>query len=228
MVGMHGIYMWRGFAVLSTASLLFAGGCATERFLSESHQAAASDLIAVPDVRQSTDYSCGASALQAVLAYYGDDRSEGELMELVATDGESGTAPESIVRVTAELGLRASIRENLSLDDIRAALNEKVPVIVALQAWVDDKPQGFSWAQTWEDGHYAVVIGMDADYVYLEDPSLLGTRGRISVREFDERWHDYSGKPPLDAGDRRWVHLGIFIQNGGARGRKHPSFTDLE
>jgi hypothetical protein len=228
MIGLRGIWKWREFAVLSAVLLLFAGGCATRRSFSETHQAVTSYLLAIPDVRQSTDYSCGASALQSVLAYYGDDWSESELMNMLATSEELGTAPESIVRVAIELGLQASIGENLSLNDLWSALNDEVPVIVALQAWVASKPPGFSWAETWEEGHYAVVIGIDANYVYLEDPSLIGTRGRIPAKEFDERWHDYSGKAPLDSGDRRWVRLGIFIRDGGTRERKQPTFADME
>jgi predicted double-glycine peptidase len=220
--------MRRGVAVLSMAALPLAGGCFSARCLSKSSPPAAQSLIAVPDVRQSTDYSCGASALQSVLAYYGVDLSEGELMVLLGTDNESGTAPESIARVAAELGMQPSIGENLSLDDLRAALGKRIPVIVAFQAWVEDKPLGFSWAETWEEGHYAVVIGMDADYVYLEDPSLLGTRGRVHLREFEERWHDYTGMAPLDAGDRRWVRTGIFIQQRGERQQEPRGFTDLE
>jgi uncharacterized protein len=222
-----GSWICRGLAVFSTAILLLSGGCATGRIRSDSPQATP-DLIVIPDVRQSTDFSCGATALQALLAYYSEDWSEEELIKLLGTNQEIGTTPESLVRVATALGLRASIGENLTFDDLRAALDERIPVIVAFQAWVDVKPPEFSWAECWEEGHYAVVIGMDADYVYLEDPSLFGTRGRIPVREFGERWHDYSGVSPMDAQDRRWVHLGIIIREGGAKGGKLPMFTDVE
>jgi hypothetical protein len=221
-------WTWGLGGLVSAAALLLAAGWATPGILSSAQPAEVSGLIAVPDVRQSTDYSCGASALQSVLAYSGLDRSEDELMDALGTDEESGTTPESIVRVATGLGFLVSIREGISLDEIRAALGDRIPVIVALQAWIKDKPQRFTWAETWEEGHYAVVIGMDADYVYLEDPYLLGTRGRIHVQEFEERWHDYSGEAPLDPADRRWVHLGIFIRDGGAKARRKPLFTDVE
>jgi hypothetical protein len=216
-------------AVFSTAILLFSGGYVASRISTESPPATAPDLIAIPDVRQSTDFSCGATALQSILAYYGKDQREDKLMGLLGTNEETGTTPESIVRVATELGFRASIGENLTLHELRASLGEGVPVIVAFQAWVDDKPPEFSWSECWDQGHYAVVIGMDAGYVYLEDPSLLGTRGRIPVREFVERWHDVSpAGAALNTEERRWDRLGIFIREGEARGRKLPAFTDVE
>lgn len=211
-------------------ALLCAVGCATGNIPREPPRTAGVDLIAVPDVLQSTDFSCGAAALQSVLAYYGVGRSEAELIELLGTNEETGTTPESMARVAGELGLRASIGENLALNELRVALEEGVPVIVAFQAWAEDKPPGFSWPECWDEGHYAVVIGMDEDYVYLEDPSLFGSRGRIAVGEFLERWHDdaYSGESPADIRDRRWIRLGIFVRERAGRGRRPPAFTDVE
>lgn len=49
--------------------------------------------------RQSTEYSCGASALQTVLKYWGLELDEAELMQRLKTNPEVGTYPEDIVRV---------------------------------------------------------------------------------------------------------------------------------
>ena len=57
---------------------------------------------------------------------------------------------------------------------------------------------------------------MDRRNLYFEDPSLLGSRGFIPRQEFLDRWHDYEGDPPLDAGDRKYVHMAIFIQGDHA------------
>ena len=42
-----------------------------------------STLFSMPDTRQSTEYSCGAAALQAVLGYWGRDIGEEDLMEML-------------------------------------------------------------------------------------------------------------------------------------------------
>lgn len=51
---------------------------------------APSNLIKVPMLRQSTDFTCGVSALQSVFAYFGDDYREDQLAkELKAVDRKS-------------------------------------------------------------------------------------------------------------------------------------------
>jgi len=160
------------------------------------------DLLAVPDTRQSVDYSCGASALQAVLMYYGDEYMESSLMNMLGTTA-NGTNPKDIVRVAVDLGYNAEIRENLSIDDLERSVKNGVPVIVDGQAWRDGEDLDKPWGNVWESGHYMVVIGTDAKNVYLEDPSLLGSKGVIPREEFMERWHDYD--------DKKYYNMGIFI-----------------
>jgi hypothetical protein len=164
----------------------------------------------IPDVRQSTGYSCGASALQAVLAYWGTSEREDRLMARLHTTPQNGTSPDNIVRVAREYGLKADIREGLTLEDLETALRRGMTVIADLQAWRDksDKP----WTETWDDGHYMTLLKMDANNLYFEDPSLLGARGFIPRSEFLDRWHDYEGEPPLDARDRKYVHMAMFIK----------------
>lgn len=171
---------------------------------------------ALPDVRQSTGYTCGAAALQAVLAYWGMPEREDRLAARLRSSPDAGTRPLDIVRVARELGLEADLREGLALSDLEAALASGTTAIVDLQAWRDrdDLP----WTETWDDGHYMVLLGMDAANLYFEDPSLLGARGVIPRAEFVDRWHDYEGEPPLDPTDRRYVRMAIFL-----RGNRPPS-----
>lgn len=55
----------------------------------------------------------------------------------------------------------------------------KIPVIVLIQAWLDDYEEDIDWNNIWEDGHYVVAIGSDDKYIYFEDPSILGGIGYI-------------------------------------------------
>lgn len=84
------------------------------------------------DTRQSTEYSCGASALQAVLSYWGKDLDEKELMELLQAP-ETGTYPEDIVRTARELGFEAEVKENLTIEDLEKSTREGNPVIALLE-----------------------------------------------------------------------------------------------
>ena len=69
--------------------------------------------------RQSTEYSCGASALQAVLSYWGRQVDEPELIELMHTNSEVGTYPEDIVRGARALGFDAEMKDHLTLDEVQ-------------------------------------------------------------------------------------------------------------
>jgi predicted double-glycine peptidase len=171
-------------------------------------------LMAVPDVRQSTGYTCGASALQAVFAYWGIEEREDRLAARLNSTPEAGTHPLDIIRVARELGLSADIHEGLDLDDLERAVADGTSVIVDLQAWRDR--EDVPWTETWDDGHYMVLLGLDAENLYFEDPSLLGARGVIPRAEFVDRWHDYEGEPPLDPGDRMYVQMAIFIKGDKA------------
>jgi predicted double-glycine peptidase len=170
-------------------------------------------FASVPDVRQSTGYTCGAAALQAVLAYWGTSEREDRLAARLNSSPEAGTHPLEIIRVAREYGLSAELREGLSLADLESALAAGTSVIVDLQAWRErtDVP----WTETWDDGHYMVLLSFDAANLYFEDPSLLGVRGVIPRAEFVERWHDYEGAPPLDPTDRKYVHMAMFIRGNG-------------
>lgn len=167
-------------------------------------------FAAIPDVRQSTGYTCGAAALQAVLAYWGIEEREDRLAARLHSTPEAGTHPDDIVRGARELGLTAELGEGLELADLERALADGTAVIVDLQAWRDsaDVP----WTETWDDGHYMVLLGLDAANLYFEDPSLLGARGVIPRAEFVDRWHDYEGDPPLDPTDRKYVRMAIFLK----------------
>jgi len=171
--------------------------------------------LAVPDVRQATDYTCSASALQAVLAYYGVERREDELAKELGATPEDGAPPEAIVRVAIAHGLSAAKREHMTVEDLAAQIAQGHPVIVEMQAWSDVKRT--SWADAWDDGHYAVLVAVEGDRLVFEDPSVLGSRAILSRREFEERWHD------IDGGYRN-VRTGIVFggkQPAPARARVH-------
>ena len=181
-------------------------------------------LSSLPDVRQSTDYSCGAAAMESVLAYYGRDIDEENLRELLGTTAESGTYPDDIVRVAEELGFQASVKENLTIADLKASLGEGVPVMVDGQAWRSSYEFNDSWSDIVGDGHWMVVIGMDEKNVYLEDPYILGSRGYMSLQEFEQRWHNARGLTPSDT--VRQNHLGVFIR--GDKPAKSVPFKHID
>jgi predicted double-glycine peptidase len=152
--------------------------------------------IPVPDTTQQTDYTCGASALQAVCKYYGvgpDDE-----FDFVADMRmpRSGSDPEHIIRGVRRYRLRYREYFPMSREQLLECLNRRRPVILMLQAW-GESAGGRSrrgYKTVWEDGHWVVAIGYTGRGVLFEDPSLQAVRGFLSFRELDLRWHDWGPK----------------------------------
>ena len=167
-------------------------------------------LFSMPDTRQSTEYSCGAAAMQAVLGYWGRDIGEEDVREMLNTNEVSGTYPDDIIRVAKALGLQAEYKENMSMADLENYVAEGIPVIVDCQAWRSVSQYNESWADTWNNGHWLVVIGIDENNVTLEDPYILGDRGFMSREEFLARWHNVRGLDETDTGKQ--IHMGIAIR----------------
>jgi hypothetical protein len=120
--------------------------------------------------RQVTEYSCGACALQAVLSYWGKDVDEEDLMKVLNTTSEEGTYPEDIVRGAQSLGFEAEARDRLTLDEVERFTADGRPMIALAQVWRSEKNSPGSVAEDWDNGHYIVVLGVDKDYVYFQDP----------------------------------------------------------
>ena len=177
-------------------------------------------LFSMPDTRQSTEYSCGAAAMQAALGYWGRDIGEEDIREMLNTNEESGTYPDDIIRVASALGLQPEYKENMTMTDLEGYVAAGIPVIVDCQAWRSVSQYNESWADTWYNGHWMVVIGIDENNVTLEDPYILGDRGLMPREEFEVRWHNVRG---LDETDTvKQIHMGIAI-----RGEKPASSSGL-
>jgi predicted double-glycine peptidase len=144
--------------------------------------------LAVPDVAQATDYTCSASALRGVLAYYGTELEESALANELGATPADGAPPEAIVRVARVHGLDATVHDGATRSELAAENAERRPVIVDLQAWAD--PPRASWSDDWADGHYVVLTAIDGEMFVFEDPSLVGKRATLSAAELDARWHD--------------------------------------
>ena len=174
--------------------------------------------------RQATEYSCGASALQSVLSYWGKDVDEEDLMKILGTSPEVGTYPEDIVRVARSLGFEAEVRSDITMDDVEASTQKGIPVIVLTQAWVSRKDSDASPADDWADGHYMVALAVDKDYVYLEDPFIRMGKGFVPRDVFEAQWHNVMGG---DLSRPKQIHVGIFIRGKKPARAQRPQEVDF-
>lgn len=144
-------------------------------------------ILNVPDVRQPSNSSSGATALQAVLAYYGTDTSMESIINMTNTT-ENGTTPENIAQAARDSGLTAEVKENMTIKELNDNINQGIPTIVLCQAWGNNNTG--NWTDVTGNGHYMVVIGMDSENIYMEDPAIFGSKGYIPLQEFLDRWHE--------------------------------------
>ncbi len=138
--------------------------------------------------RQTFDFDCGAKALQTVLAYYGVDVREDELMAALGT-GKEGTSVSGMIKVAQDHGFRVKAGDNWQLADVKALVDKGNPVIVLLQAWADKYMTMQNWRRDYDDGHYAILIGHAKGVLLFEDPSSF-RRTWLRENEFLARWHD--------------------------------------
>ncbi|MFT3881973.1 MAG: C39 family peptidase [Gemmatales bacterium] len=173
--------------------------------------------IEVPDTTQQTDYSCGASSLQAIAKYFGvgpDD--EPQFVKDTGMNHAVGAHPDEIEAAAHHYGLSCLIYEPMNLVQLRAELRQGHPVMVMIQAWGEvgkgskARPRK-DYANCWTEGHWVVAIGYDKEAVFFEDPSLQAVRGYLLNDEFDQRWHDTARH------NRHVEHLGMAIWLPGCR-----------
>src|SRR3990167_8236387 len=127
--------------------------------------------LSIPYHRQDTDYTCGPAALQMLLHHFnGIYPSEIELTKRLNTKnkpGQDGTQ-------------HVDIDHNATLESLESLLKLKLPALVHYI-----EPEG-------DAGHYAVVVGMSAERIYLNDP-WHGSGFSFTREEFETRWHDGRG-----------------------------------
>jgi len=175
-------------------------------------------LLPVPLISQATPWTCGAASLMAALVYFGVfDEPESRLDAELGADPDQGVAPERIAAEARKLGLVTSVDTGMTLADLADEIARGSIVIAAIQAWpqrpVDDP------ATEWEDGHYVVVVGLDAGRVYAMDPSVRTGYAYLSRSDFVRRWHDYDVR---DGRRQAYEHLGIVLR-GRPSMRRYPT-----
>lgn len=143
--------------------------------------------IKIPIIKQSTDYTCGPASLLSILRASGvKGLSEKRLMMELGTDKQDGTQIMVIVKVAKKYGLKATMKTDMCIGDIGKGIGGGSMFIVNHQEM--RKGHG-SWKETWKNGHYSVVSGIDDRYIWLMDP-WTGKIERIGHKKFMNMWHD--------------------------------------
>jgi uncharacterized protein len=144
------------------------------------------------------------------LSYWGEDVDEEELMKVLHTTSEEGTYPEDIVRGARALGFEAEARDKLTLDEVEQFTANGDPMIALAQVWRSESNSPSAVSEDWDSSHYIVVLGVDRDYVYFQDPYARMSKAFVPRKMFVEHWHQVMG------GDQKknpkLMQLGIFVR----------------
>ena len=149
-------------------------------------------MINLRIARQTSDFDCGAIALQVVMEYYGVEMRVDELLEELKSD-ENGTSYVNMIALAKNKGFEVFASEEVSLDEVRDFIDKNYPVIVLLQAWAERYMTIKDWESDFENGHYVVVIGYQENIIIFEDPASP-RRTWLTEGEFLARWHDKEPK----------------------------------
>jgi predicted double-glycine peptidase len=159
-------------------------------------QKAGKSVLDVPYFHQETDDSCASACLLMALAFRfrGRPIRESEVSERCRCHKGLGTTPADAFAAALSFELDTRLLDTTSLEaEVWQALSAGCPVVanVELRALPYVQPPDDPEEENW---HSVLIIGMDADYVYLHDPHLRTEKGPRAIQRM-----------PFFAG---WVHHG--------------------
>jgi predicted double-glycine peptidase len=145
-------------------------------------------MIDLPTGRQTFDFDCGAKALQLVMAYYGMDIREDELIKELEID-RYGVPVKNMISAAEKRGFQVVAKCGFTLEAVKQYVDADHPVIVLVQAWAERYMTLDDWKEDNDDGHYVIVIGHHGYIIVFEDPASF-RRTWMTEEEFIVRWHD--------------------------------------
>ena len=90
-------------------------------------------LMKFPELRQYSNYDCGVNAIQSVLAYYGIDVREEDLVNLTGTTKRIGTPTKGFKKAAKKFGLKYKAGK-ITIGMLKKYIDKRIPVIISLQA----------------------------------------------------------------------------------------------
>lgn len=157
-------------------------------------------MLAVPHIRQRTDYSCGPACLSMVLAFHGKVVDEQTLIRRTGATPEDGLSPAGIAKFLRLSRYSHKQQQRMTLSLLSAYLERGWPVIVAYQAW-PHKPSETDLGRSWDHGHYSVCVAVADGRVCLVDPSSKRPRRWLDADKFIASWRDIENSGRIY---RRW------------------------
>jgi ABC-type bacteriocin/lantibiotic exporter with double-glycine peptidase domain len=148
-------------------------------------------LLAVPHRTEAFVGACLPACCQMALAFWGISESQAEIAAQIGHIEGAGTPSRNITRLVA-FGVEVVWHEEGKVDELRQTITDgKVPVVFLrtgeLPYWDQDTP------------HALVVVGVEADTVYVNDPAFENAPVPVPAGDFELAWDEFG---------RQWATVG--------------------
>ncbi|MCC7165563.1 MAG: C39 family peptidase [Anaerolineae bacterium] len=129
--------------------------------------------------------NCGPATLGMYLSYYGRDDGQRLIAPITKPDPEDkNVSPNELAAYAERIGMRTLIRENGTLDQMKAFLANEIPVMIETAFDPPRKQQGWM-------GHYKLLVGYDdAQFTFMD--SYNGPDQKISFQQTDNDWRAFN------------------------------------
>ena len=139
-------------------------------------------LLVVPHRVEAFAGACLPACLQMALVYFGLNWSQERIASQIGHIAGAGTPARNVIRL-ATPGIKISYMANGSLEDVQACLErEDVPVLFVRTS---ELPY---WEQ--DTAHAVLVVGMDADFILVNDPAFEQAPIPVPVDDFSLAWYE--------------------------------------
>ena len=140
-------------------------------------------LLDVPHIQQKRDGECLAACAAMVLQYYGQPRRYWRLRNILKIRRNVGT-PFSSIKNLERIGISVAVQQYGTIEALYQATTLGWPVIASVQTgqlgyWDSDVR------------HAVVVVGLDPNSVYINDPQLETGPRQVAIGDFDLAWLEH-------------------------------------
>jgi hypothetical protein len=192
--------------------------------------------LALPRIRQISEYHCGPAVLQMLLGQRGvaaDQERLTELADVAATIKTHGARVDQLARAVAWLraGVCLWYKNHATPEDLVAVVcGYRCPVAVEWQGFFEDREEDEDWEEG-DYGHYSIVTRIDrrGGLITLRDPYPdFWREDRVFRLEwFIRRWWDVNEVPAPETGALRLVEdrRMLFIVTGERA--RFPAFLGM-
>ena len=146
--------------------------------------------LALPRIRQISEYHCGPAVLQMLLGQHGvvaDQERLTELADVAATIASHGARVDQLARAVAWLraGRVFVVQDHASAEDLVAVVcGHRCPAGVEWQGFFEDREEDEDWDEG-DYGHYSIVTRIDrrqrADHAPRSLPGFLARGSGLSA-----------------------------------------------